>query len=577
LTLESSLMEILRSPITLVMILTIPVALIWIAAILLRVYRLARFFQLEGYESKRYFRWISRQKREQRYILGTVAALLFLLIPVFTDFALYKPFVSGPGRAPIGVVHSVVALVLGIIMLVTLPRDKQVNQKFARTPRAMRLVVTALILGILLPAYYVIVLAINWIGRQPLDMASVAFFNSTTSAIGLILSAVMLPLANIVMWPVEESVRRKFMRMAKATLKRSGATVICITGSYGKTSTKHYLQHILSARYRTLMTPKSFNTLMGISRAINTTLATDPNYEYFIVEADAYFVGENASICRLVEPKIGMVMTVGPMHLERLGTMENIATAQYEIIASLPKDGAGIFNGDDPLVRAMIERNHPQTRLMVTQKGVPGARLEAQQVRMEADGAHFHVLDHETGAQADFYAPLYGETNVTNILMASVVAVYLGLSLEEIAGQVATLQPAEHRLVRRVLPDGTVVIDDAYSANPVGTKAALEVLALHTSSRHRIVISSGMFELGTASEQENHLLGERMAKAATDVILIGQKQAEPVKAGLLAQQFPADRLHVVNSLDEAITIYRGILQSGDTLLMLTDLPDTYAA
>ena len=84
------------------------------------------------------------------------------------------------------------------------------------------------------------------------------------------------------------------------------------------------------------MTPKSYNTLMGISRVINDILAGDASYEYFMVEADAYFVGENARICKLVEPQIGMVMTVGPMHLERLGSMANIATAQYEIIESLP-------------------------------------------------------------------------------------------------------------------------------------------------------------------------------------------------------------------------------------------------
>ncbi len=570
-------MEILGNPITLVLILTFPVSMIWMAAILLRVYRLTRFFQLEGYERKRYFLWWGRQKREIRYFLGTIAALLAMLIPFPTDFVLYTPLVSGPGRAPIGVVHSILVLIIGVLLLLTLPRDKQVKQKFARTPRAMRLLVMALIVSVLLPVYYLVMFVINFVSRAPLDMASIAFFNGTLNASALIIAPLMLPLANALMWPVEESVRRKFMRMAKNTLRQSGAKVICITGSYGKTSTKHYLQHMLSTRYRTLMTPKSFNTLMGISRVINTTLAADPDYEYFIVEADAYFVGENASICRLVEPQIGMVMTVGPMHLERLGSMENIATAQYEIIASLPPEGVGVFNGDDPQVRAMLDHKHPNTRLMVTQKGLPDARLEARQVRMEADGTHFEVVDHQTGQHEAFHSPLYGETNVTNMLMAMAVCVQLGLRLAELVTPISTLEPAEHRLVRRVLPDGTVIIDDAYSANPVGTKAALDVLALHTNSRHRIVISSGMFELGTASDRENEALGERMADAATDVILIGPKQAAPVKAGLLKKQFPADRLHVVDTLDEAIAIYRGILQSGDTLLMLTDLPDTYAA
>jgi UDP-N-acetylmuramoyl-tripeptide--D-alanyl-D-alanine ligase len=223
----------------------------------------------------------------------------------------------------------------------------------------------------------------------------------------------------------------------------------------------------------------------------------------------------------------------------------------------------------------MTERGYPNTRLMVTQKGEPGARITATNVRMAADGLHFEISDTVKGGCVTVYAPLYGETNVTNILMATAVAVHLGMPLSDIARQVATLQPAEHRLVRRMLPDGTVIIDDAYSANPVGAKAALEVLGLQAGA-HRIVISSGMFELGAVAEQENRKLGERMADAATDVILIGPKQTGAVRDGLLKAGFPPDRMHTVDTLEEAIAIYRGMLLPGDALLMLTDLPDTYA-
>jgi UDP-N-acetylmuramoyl-tripeptide--D-alanyl-D-alanine ligase len=531
-------------------------ALIWMAAAVRRIYRLARYFQLEGYNSPRFLRWMLRQRREQRYVLATLAALVLWIVPALID--------------------SKIFVFAALLLLIFQPRDKQINQPFTRTQRAMRLLVTAFAVALILPL--VLLVHLLTLASQGFnDLAYVAFWGALTGAVSLLITAVALPLANLLMWPVEESFRRYYLRMAKNNLKRSGAKVIVITGSYGKTSTKHYLQHLLSARYRTLMTPKSYNTLMGISRVINDILAGDASYEYFIVEADAYFVGENARICKLVEPQIGMVMTVGPMHLERLGSMANIATAQYEIIASLPQNGVGIFNGDDPQVRAMLDRHYPQTRLMVTQHEVSGARLSASHVQMLADGLHFDLKDSQTGAQQALYAPLYGETNVTNILMAAVVALHLGLSLEEIAARAATLEPAEHRLVRRVLPNGTVVIDDAYSANPVGTKAALEVLSLHTQSRHRVVISSGMFELGSAQEQENYQLGQRIAAAATDVILIGVQQVAPVKAGLLAAKFPVDRLHVVETLNEAMALYPTILGPGDTLLVLTDLPDSYAS
>lgn len=412
---------------------------------------------------------------------------------------------------------------------------------------------------------------------QP-DPGSIIAWIALTGPLLLLLAPFTLPLANLINWPIEETFRRYYLRLAKQHLKRSGAMVIAITGSYGKTSTKHYLTHILGGRYRVLMTPKSYNTLLGISRVINDILANDVSYDYFLVEAGAYIPGEIARICKLVEPQISMVTTVGPMHLERFGSIENVVKAKYEIIEALPPDGVGIFNADDPLVRGMADRGYPQNRLLVTRQDSPDARLAAKNVRMTAEGLDFDVCDNQTNEQRSMHMPLYGEHNVTNILMAMAVARHLGMSLAEIAMRVATLEPAEHRLNRRVLSDGTILIDDAYSANPVGTKTALDVLALQQSrpGSRRIVVSSGMFELGPIHEEENRKLGERIAAVATDVILIGPAQTKPVQEGLAAGGFPADHLHVVNTLGEAVEIYRSLLRPGDALLVLTDLPDVYA-
>ncbi|GAB4554069.1 MAG: UDP-N-acetylmuramoyl-tripeptide--D-alanyl-D-alanine ligase [Anaerolineae bacterium] len=548
-------------------LLTLLTAIIWIIVILRRVYRLARFFQLEGYEVKRFIRWFRRTPREIRYTLASAVALFVIT----QAYAVSLPSDSRP------TILTLIGLAAAVGMLLIHPRSKQMKQPFNRTPRAMRLLVVGAILSLILPVLGILYLFLAFLSvGSGFGEAEAAFLVGTVGALPLMISLVWLPLANLLLFPYEESRRRYFMRRAKQTLLASGATVIAITGSYGKTSTKHYLQHILSIRHRTFMTPKSFNTLMGISRTINDTYARDPHYDYFIAEADAYFVGENASICRLVEPKIGMVMTVGPMHLERLGSMENIAKAQYEIVESLPADGAAFFNGDDPEVLAMAKRGYPQTRVIVSQKGLPEAQVQARNIKLSAQGLQFECYDTRTGLSEIFDAPLYGEANITNILMAAAVAIHLGLTLEQIAAQVSTLQPADHRMVRRVLPNGTVIIDDAYSANPVGTAAALGVLALHTESQHRVVISSGMFELGERAEMENRLLGERMASAATDIVLIGAKQTAPVKVGALSKGFPEDRLHTVETLNEAVQVYQGILGPGDALLVLTDLPDTYA-
>src|SRR5690606_19766860 len=160
-------------------------------------------------------------------------------------------------------------------------------------------------------------------------------------------SPLILPLANVVMYPVEAGFRWMFRRRAANTLRRANPTVIGITDSYGKTSTKEYLAHILNGRYRAYATPKSYNTLMGVCIAINSDLAQDDAYDYFIVEMGAYVPGEIKSICDLVRPQISIVTAVGPQHLERFGSLENTARAKYEIIEALPADGVAVFNWDD--------------------------------------------------------------------------------------------------------------------------------------------------------------------------------------------------------------------------------------
>ena len=149
-----------------------------------------------------------------------------------------------------------------------------------------------------------------------------------------------------------------------------------------------------------------------------------------------------------------------------------------------------------------------------------------------------------------------------------------GLTLADVAGRVRTLQPAEARLVRNVLPNGMTLINDAYSANPVGVLSSLRVLGMHNSGR-RLLVTPGMVELGHLHEEENHKLGQAAAQHATDVILVGPEQTQPVKEGLLEAGFPPAQLQVMETVTEAIEWYQQHLGAGDTVLLLNDLPDTY--
>lgn len=485
------------------------IGVIGIVAACWRAYKLARFFQLEGYNYQRFGRWWVRN------------------LP---------------------------------LTLVLFPQG-EVKQVFTPTQRAVRIVVTSyMLLGLFI--------GLGLVG----GLVTALIF----AVLGYLLAPLALPLANLLMYPVEATLRQGFLRKAKSALKAANPTIIAITGSYGKTTTKEYTAHLLSARYRVLKTPKSYNTLMGVCKVINEILPKDRSYDYFIVEMGAYLTGEIAAICRLCEPQISMVTAVGPMHLERFGSIDNTARAKYEIIEALPKNGTGVFNLDDPRVRAMEERGYPDTRYGVTRENAPNARLSASNIQMTAEGMAFDVYDAKTGETAHIQAPVYGDHNVSNILMALSVALHCGLSLQEAALRCATLEPAEHRLVRRVLPGGIVTIDDAYSANPIGTRQALRVLSLHKQDNNKlIVITSGMIELGPIQDEENRKLGQAIAGTATDVVLINPKLTAPILQGLQDQNFPTAHIHSVESTSEAIQWMQANARGGDAVLIMSDLPDTY--
>lgn len=540
------------------------VALIWLGGALLRIYRQARFYQIEEYMSRRYLRWLL-QERERwlpyrpltAWFVGTAAAVLLG---------------EAPGSPLPGVIAAVAALVA-----VWPPGEGEVKKRFVRTQRALRLLGAAFVLAAGLLGLLLLIIS----GLPLPEMRSIQFAIIGLTGLLLFLDAPLLLVAgSAVMTPVEALLRQRYLQQARAVMAAVRPKVIGITGSYGKTTTKSFLTTILSGRYRVYATPRSYNTLMGISRAINQDVADDYSIEYFISEMGAYIPGEIARICELTPPDISIVIEVGPQHLERFGSLENVAVAKYEIIRALPPDGLGIFNWDNPYVREMYERGHPQRRIAVSTQadappsGAGGPRFVAADVQESLNGLSFRVVDRESGQEEVFSTGVLGRHNVLNILLATAAAVHEGMSLREVALRVQALRPAESRLVQQHSPAGVTIINDAYSANPVGTLSALQVLGLHRGGR-RLLITPGMVELGELHEVENRRLGEAAAQHATDIILVGSKRTEPIREGALAAGFPAERLRVVETLAEARDWYEKHLTRGDTVLFLNDLPDTY--
>ncbi len=532
-------------------------SLIWFIGTCIRVYQQARFFQIEEYMSLRYLRWLVANRPWFLPVRGLTAAVGGGLVGLFVADTTVLAFVLLAAAAGVGVYPQ---------------PPGEIKKGFNRTQRATRLLAAAwglALVGALLGAWAA------W--RIPSGVVAVV----TAHALGALvwwLGPLWLVGGNLIMAPVEASIRQGFKRQARRRLDEVKPTVIGITGSYGKTSTKTYIAHLLNGKYHAFPTPKSWNTLMGVCLAINTRM--DDHADYFICEMGAYVRGEIQAISALTHPGISVVTEVGPQHLERFGSLQNIATAKYEIIKALPPDGLGVFNWDNPYVREMYERGYPANRIAISRQADPanpppdGPRLIASGESETLDGLTFNVLDVQTGHTAHFETALVGQHNVTNILLAAAIALHEGLTLDHVAQRVRTLQPAEARLVRQVLPNGMTIINDAYSANPVGAVSALRVLGMHDTGR-RLLITPGMVELGEMHETENKKLGEAAANYATDVILVGPQQTRPIRAGLEQAGFPPANLMVMDTVTEAIAWYQQHLGAGDTVLFLNDLPDTY--
>ena len=536
---------------------------VWLIGAWLRLFRQARFYQIEEYMSRRYLRWVLADWRRALPLRPLAAWIAGLAIGYIRGDASgsYLPFM--------------IALVAAAIAAVP-PAAGEEKKPLVVTGRVKRLLFGAGLASAIAAA------AAIWLATS-IDGASGAAGVAVTSSLGFapfLLAPVWLVAGNALMQPVEAALRRRYLNQAAATLDKIRPKIIGITGSYGKTTTKSFLRDIMSLRYQIYATPKSYNTLMGISLAINRDLADDYRSEYFISEMGAYVEGEIARICQLTPPDIAIVTEIGPQHLERFGSLENIKRAKYELVSNLPADGVAAFNWDNPYIREMAAEAYPETRLTVSravsldQARAQGITWIATDVSESLSGLTFCARHVPSGEQARITTGIVGEHNVTNLLLCIAVACHEGIPLRDIAVRIRGLQPAESRLVTETSSAGVTIINDAYSANPQGVASALKVLRMHDSGK-RLLITPGMVELGELQEGENHKLGMLAAQSATDIILIGRNQTQSIYEGLRSSDFDQSRVQVLDTLDEAVSWYQQNLRAGDTVLFLNDLPDTY--
>jgi UDP-N-acetylmuramoyl-tripeptide--D-alanyl-D-alanine ligase len=347
----------------------------------------------------------------------------------------------------------------------------------------------------------------------------------------------------------------------------SNMKVIGITGSYGKTSSKNILNDILNVKYNSFPTPKNFNTPLGLIITINNYL--DKFNDLFIAEMGAFKRGEIKELCDLVHPTYGILTKIGVAHLESFGSQENIQKGKFELIESLPSDGIGILNFDDPLqVSYKLKNNCKIVTIGIDNENVD---VRAIDIKLSNVGTTFNVIFKGDKNKYKFETKLLGKANVYNILAGIALGYNLGINVEQLIIGVKKVKPVEHRLELKKM--GIInIIDDAYNANPDGTKMALDVL--NNMPGKKIVISSGMIELGSKSYELNMELGSYMKGKCDQVILLGKEQTKPIYDGLIKAKFDKNNIYILNDIKEAIELIKG--ESSDTYVLIqSDLPDIF--
>lgn len=522
-------------------------------------------FQQQGYKFNEYWHWLL-ENWNQRVV--TPEHVLYNII-IFVMLIFMSNAVTGSAAI-------IILATFGFFWFIPFNYygGEESKKPLVFTPRMIRLTIPFAIFCLSIP---VSVTYISYVGRIPftelgIENSSLYAADMYILSFGWVLANALIPffifIAALLTKPIEKYVHRHFIKLAKNKLARMpDLTVIAITGSYGKTSTKFMIRDLLEERYSVCSTPSSYNTPMGICKVINNDL--EAHHQILVLEMGARYEGNIYDLCDIAEPNIAVVTNVGIAHLETFGSQDAIAHTKSTLVERTKSGGKVVLNADDERVNAMAKLRDDVEILKV---GLESGDIRAHNIEYSHKGMQFTIT---TGDEENvFNMNLLGSHNVQNMLFAVGVGKLLGLRLTTMAMAAKNIQPVEHRLELKKQGDITV-IDDAFNSNPIGAKNAVETLSEFKTGR-RIIITPGMIELGDLQEEKNREFGQQIGNAELDlVILVGKEQTKAIKEGIASTDFDMEKVKIVRSLYEANRTMQDYAQKGDVVLYENDLPDTF--
>lgn len=484
--------------------------------ILFKSYRFFQIFQLSHYKEREYLIYV-----KQNYLDYNLIFLGILIFQMLFPF----PFITA--------ISLILTLLVGLVQFI--PSKK----RLIFTKRVWRMFLITFVIATLL-----------------------LFIPSTILKFFVVLGYEFLILSSkYLLVPIERMINKSYTQKMKEKLQGYEGNTIAITGSFGKTSTKKYLQELLKIKYHVAATPKSYNTPLGITKFFNDTSLT--GVDHVVLEFGASKTGDIAELVALFHPKVAFVTAVGAMHLDTFHSVEAILEEKMKLVQSLPSGSVAVLNYENELIRSYPIKDE----IEVLSYGFDYGMYQAKNCVVTATGSSFQIYkEEEEWLTVD--TPVIGRHQILNLLAAISYADYLGLDEVRLKLALSEMKNVENRLSTREV-NGTLILDDAYNSNLDGALSALEVLDSCEGSK--VVITPGFVENDVVLEEISGTYAERLAVVADTIMLVGGVQSKPIQMKLheLGCSYK-----VFESFQEAYQAFESIIGK-KVLLIENDLPDLY--
>ncbi|GAK05524.1 UDP-N-acetylmuramoylalanyl-D-glutamyl-2,6-diaminopimelate-D-alanyl-D-alanine ligase [Geomicrobium sp. JCM 19037] len=521
-------------------------AIAWALYTIIRVKRNVHMLQLNSYRNERYFRWMKGNTKKAFRLWDLLPLLSLIALPLSENISFY--------------VIAAWAIIVFASLTALRPQTEE-KKKLVYTSRVKRLLTA---IGLV---YLLIFLGAFWWSAG--GTFTMGLFIAIL-AVATFLAYFIVMVANVITMPIELQINQYYFHDAERIVRdMPNLEVIGVTGSYGKTSTKHILKAVLASKYNVLMTPESYNTKMGVTRTIREQLK--PYHDLFIAEMGAKQEHDIEEICTLVNQKYGIVTAIGEQHLETFKTLETIKKTKFELVETLPHDGTAFLNKDDDNIRAYPQVN--SVRTMYYGIDAEDLHYRATNITYSGKGTTFTVEKYD-GTSVEIQTKLLGRHNIYNILAAVAIGAEKNIPLDVIARAIKGVAPVAHRLELKRTSDTLTIIDDSFNSNPSGSKMAVEVLGYMPEKK--ILITPGMIELGDREYELNKRLATHAADVCDYIILVGKKQTIPLQDGLQEAGYSEDKYYVASNLQDALAKMRDVTATEPSVVLLeNDLPDTF--